>query len=260
MKKRLFTLLIVFIMLFMPILVVNASDSWDTGDCIEDFGSITFDSAGSNNDVGGKVSYSNAKNNNTWSTKTVTLDANIIATTGHKVKTIGYSINSKDGYSCTGIIKGSTVENNSGNVKIHVKIDKGWVNSIAFWGKTVNRNDPTKSDMTESNKISVKREMTDAELEAIDEELNITTGEKLECDTLDDLLSKYWTWVLILMPVITLLLITIDFVGAMLASDSDALKKSSVKALKRVTALVILLLLPVIIDLLFGIFSIETCF
>lgn len=260
MKRRLFILLITFIMVFAPVLVVNADDSFDTGDCIKDFGSITFNSTGNNNDAGGKVSYSNAKNNNTWSTNTVTFDVNVLATSGHKVKTIGYSIKSREGYSCTGIIKGSKVENNTGNVKVSVKIDKGWVDNVTFWGKTVNRNDSTKGDMTKSNRLSVKREMTDAELKEIDEELDITTGEKLECDTLDDLLSKYWTWVLILMPMIALLLITIDFVGAMLASDADALKKASGKALKRVIALTILLLLPIIVDLLFGLFSIETCF
>lgn len=260
MKKNIFTLLLTFIIMFIPTLIVNASDSFDAGECIEGFGSITLKETGSNNDAGGKVVFQNKQNNLTWSTKTVTFDAKVESTTGHKIKTIGYSISSKDGYSCTGVIKGTSIENNTGHVTVSVVIDKGYVSKMAFWGRSVNRSNPSKGDMTESNTINVKREMTDAELQEIDEELDITTGEKLECDTLDDLLGKYWTWVMILMPVITLLLMTIDFVGAMLASDSDALKKASGKALKRTVALVILLLLPVIINLLFKIFSIETCF
>lgn len=260
MKKNIFTLLMTFIIMFIPVLVVNADDSFDAGECIEGFGSITLKSTGSNNDVGGKVVFKNKKNTGTWSTNTVTFDAKVEATTNHKIKTVGYSIKSKDGYSCSGIVKGTSIENNTGHVELSVTIDKGYVSEMSFWGKSVNRNDPSKGDMTESNVISVKREMSDAELKEIDEELEITTGETLECDTLDDLLSEYWTWVMILMPVITLLLITIDFVGAMLSNDSDSLKKSSSKALKRVLALVILLLLPIIINILFGLFSIETCF
>ncbi len=262
MKKNITITIVLLIIIFFPFVTINAADSssFDTGDCIKNFGEITFVNAGSNNDAGGKAVFSNKTNNTSWNTDPVSFDVEVQATSYHKVKTIHYSINSKDGYSCTGVVSGSTIENNQGSVKLHVVINKGWVNDMAFWGKSVNRTDSTKSDVTKSNLINVKREMTDEELEEIDEDLNITTGDKLECSTLSDFLDKYWSWVMILMPVATMVLITLDLVNPIISSDTDALKKAGNKALKRTVALVILLILPVIINILFGLFDIETCF
>ena len=102
---------------------------------------------------------------------------------------------------------------------------------------------------------------TTEELEEINKELEIGPGETLKCKTLQNLLDKYWTWVMILAPMATVILITIDFVGPILSGNSsETLKKASDKAVKRAIALVILLMLPVIVNLLFGLFGIETCF
>ena len=90
---------------------------------------------------------------------------------------------------------------------------------------------------------------------------NVNVGEKIQCQTLQDLLDKYWTWVMVLAPIATIILITIDFVGPILAGDSgEAMKKASDRAFKRSLALVLLIMLPVIVNLLFGLFGIETCF
>lgn len=64
---------------------------------------------------------------------------------------------------------------------------------------------------------------------------------------------------MILAPVALMLLISIDFVKAIMSSDADMLKKSSYAALKRTIAVVVLLMLPVILNLLLGWFGIEFC-
>ena len=263
MKKKILICFLFLIMSFLNLSNVKAAKyaNYDTGTCIDDFGTITFNSGGNDNLMGGYVSFSNKNNNLTWNTNPVTFDVNVMSTANHKVKDIRYSISSKDGYSCNGIISGSAIENNQGSVNLSVVINKGHVEYMNFWGKTVHKNDSTKGDVTESNKINVKREMTQKELEEINKELEIGPGETLKCKTLQNLLDKYWTWVMILAPMATVILITIDFVGPILSGNSaEALKKASDKAVKRAIALVILLMLPVIVNLLFGLFGIETCF
>lgn len=264
MRKEYFicVFILFFICIFTPLIEVRAKDygNYDTGSCIDSFGEITFISAGSENDVGGKAIFRNKNNNLDWNSDPVSYDVEVQATTSHKITRVGYSIESKDGYSCTGVITGPLVENNDGSVTFHVNIDKGWVDDMAFWGKSVNRNDSTKFDTTESRKVNVNRQMSDAELEAINQELEIGVGETMQCNTLQHLIDKYWSWVMILAPVGTILLITFDFVGPILSSDADALKKASDKAFKRAIALCILIILPFIVNILFGLFGIETCF
>lgn len=260
MKKNIMILFLFLFTFISSTMVVKAADNFDAGDCIKNFGEISDLSAGDKNFGGGRVLFHNKDNHTTWNDGKVTFDVEVQSKPYHKVKTIHYSINSKDGYSCTGVISGSDIENNSGSVTLHVVIDKGWVDDMAFWGKTVDRRDATKGDTTKSNKVSVKREMTEEELKAINEELEVGAGEKLTCKTIDDLLGKYWSWVMILAPVATMLLITIDFVNPIISSDSEALKKAGDKALKRTIALVILLVLPLIVSMLFSLFGIETCF
>lgn len=257
MKNRIILIIILF---SFPTMIVKANTNFDQGDCISDFGSITLKSTGDKNYGGGRVKFSNKSNNKTWSTDTVSFDVEVQSKLSHKVKTVGYTVNSKDGYSCSDVVKGTNIENNTGSVILHVVINKGWVEDMAFWGKTVNRKDNSIGDTTKSNKISVKREMTDQELEEANQDLDITTGEKLTCVTIQDLLSKYWSWVMILAPIGSIFLITFDFVKPIISSNEDALKKASSNAIKRTIALVILLMLPVITNIIFGLFGIETCF
>lgn len=260
MKNKAVFILLVMISFFFPVMFVSADSKFDSGDCINNFGSITLKSTGDKNYGGGRVKFDNKSNNLTWNTEAVSFDVEVQSKLYHKVKTVGYSISSKDGYSCSGVVQGTSIENNTGSVILHVVINKGWVEDMSFWGKTVNREDPTVGDVTKSNKINVKREMTESELEGISQDLNITTGEKLTCVTIDDLISKYWSWVMILTPICTIVLITIDFVKPVISSDGDALKKAGNNALKRTIALVILLMLPIITNTIFGLFGIETCF
>lgn len=78
--------------------------------------------------------------------------------------------------------------------------------------------------------------------------------------TLHDLLTKYWSYVMIIMPLITVVLVMSDFIKAVLISDSDSIKKSSNNAFKRVFALVLLLMSPVILNTILGFFGFTFCF
>lgn len=267
MKKKILLCILFLIICFFSMNTVEAKKykkaEYDTGACIDDFGTIKVTGTGYSNFVGGRIFYSNKTKTVDQSTKeeTVTFDVEAAARVNYDITEIHYSIGSKLGYSCSGVIKGKAVENNNGSVNLTVTIDKLWVNNMSFWAKSVSRTYSSKSDTTKSNMINVNRKMTDKELEEINKELEIGEGETLQCKTLQELLDKYWTWVMILAPIATMILITIDFVSPILSGDSaDALKKAGNRSFKRAIALVILLMLPVITNLLFGLFGVETCF
>ena len=82
---------------------------------------------------------------------------------------------------------------------------------------------------------------------------------KVECKDISDLVTEYWKYIVLLTPVVLILLMTVDFVKAVVASDGDQLKKSANTALKRTIATVILLMLPLILKILLDWFGIPLC-
>lgn len=78
--------------------------------------------------------------------------------------------------------------------------------------------------------------------------------------TLRYYIRKYWDWVTFLLPFLLIGFITYDFIKALTSKDSDAIKKSSSNAVKRVIAALILLLLPYLINVIFGWFGLTFCF
>ena len=65
-----------------------------------------------------------------------------------------------------------------------------------------------------------------------------------------DLLSDILNWVRMLVPIILIILIAVDFGGAVLQQDNDILKKASGKVIKRVIAAAAVFLIPTIIRVL----------
>lgn len=264
MKKKFIAVLIISLFMFMPYRA-KAADI-DYGDCITKFGSITFVKSGSDNNAGGNVNYSKTKNNNSWSTKTVTFDVKMQAPSGDKVQKVNYRIISKEGQSCKGSITGSLVENNKGSVKFSVVIDKGYVKEVAFSGLTISRTNSSKRDNIKEEKMSIKHESQEGESNGSldsDSGLGDLMPTKSDCDTsLRDLINKYWKWVVFITPLLLIVMMTIDFLKAMSSGDSDAIKKSSNNAIKRVIAAIILLALPWAITVVFTWFGLENylCF
>ncbi len=81
----------------------------------------------------------------------------------------------------------------------------------------------------------------------------------VKCSDVSSLINKYWQYVMILVPIVLILLITIDFVKAVVASDAEQLKKSANAAVKRAVATVILLILPVLLSVVLNWFGLELC-
>lgn len=88
-------------------------------------------------------------------------------------------------------------------------------------------------------------------------EFNVINGSEttVSCDgifTSDalDLISDVLNWIRILAPCLLLVLIGVDFGGAVLQQDNDILKKATGKIVKRCIATVLLFLVPTIIRVL----------
>ena len=142
-------------------------------------------------------------------------------------------------------------------------------------GSVSNTTTTKKTSVGETTTTKTKRTVEDATPENVVPSSSYAKGtkspnlvgdsKKVGCDsgdgdtTISELIEKYWSWIMILAPVALMLLISIDFVKAIMSSDADMLKKSSYAALKRTIAVVVLLMLPVILNLLLGWFGIEFC-
>lgn len=153
--------------------------------------------------------------------------------------------------------------------KFHIGKAKGNTGSVS------NTTTTKKTSEGETTTSSTKRTVEDATPEHVVPSSSYAKGtkspdlvsdsQKVGCDsgdgdtTISELIEKYWSWIMILAPVALMLLISIDFVKAIMSSDTDMIKKSSSAALKRTIAVVVLLMLPVILNLLLGWFGIEFC-
>ena len=79
-------------------------------------------------------------------------------------------------------------------------------------------------------------------------------------NSLSYLIDKYWAWVFVLIPIALLIFISLDFLKAFFSGKSDDMKKASSNAIKRVIAALLLMLTPVIVKAVFGIFGLTFCF
>lgn len=71
--------------------------------------------------------------------------------------------------------------------------------------------------------------------------------------------NTYWNIVAIFAPALLILMTSVDFFQAITSSDADRLKKSANSAFKRALAFVLLLLLPFILNTVFGWFGLSLC-
>ena len=99
-----------------------------------------------------------------------------------------------------------------------------------------------------------------AKLSASDVTYNSKNGH-MDCGDLSvkDLIDEYWSIVMVLVPIVLMLLISIDFIKALTANDQEQLKKSGNSAIKRTIAAVILLMLPALLSMILGWFGLELC-
>ncbi len=103
--------------------------------------------------------------------------------------------------------------------------------------------------------------------------LGLSTFDDIGCDTyffdefgnetpFKEMLDDVFSFIRILVPVVVVILTTIDYIGAILSSDDSKIKKANQKALKRFTIGIILFFLPYLLDLLFhlfGLYDLSRC-
>jgi len=248
MKRKFLLCIILFIACFLNVSSVKAS--FNAGDCIKGFGSIRYVTSNNNSTSSlGKVEFSNQQNVETWSAANKSFDVELTSMKGYKIKEIIYYISSKDGYSCSGTISGTNIQNTYAKVSVLINGNR-WVEDISFY-----------ANMKEDN--SEKTHFTPKKTQKVKYNKAVTTtfkqDESMTCQFLEDVFGEYWTWVLVLAPTLAVILITLDFVGCLLSSDAEAMKKAGDKALKRSIALVLLLMLPIILKLIFNLFGLDIC-
>ena len=93
-----------------------------------------------------------------------------------------------------------------------------------------------------------------------DKDGNISFSDTDSCDKVHEIIYKYWQYIMIIVPVLLILMLTIDFFKAMISNDSEAIKKSVNNTVKRTISAVVLLALPVLLGFIFSLFGIEVCF
>ncbi len=80
---------------------------------------------------------------------------------------------------------------------------------------------------------------------------------KDSCTTVKSFVREYWSYVMVFVPILLIILMSIDFFKAMASNDADAIKKTVNNTVKRVIAAVILLALPALLSMIFDLFGIE---
>lgn len=70
-----------------------------------------------------------------------------------------------------------------------------------------------------------------------------------------DFINKIFRWIRILAPIVVILLSSVEFAGALLQDDRDALKKASSKFIKRLIIAVALFLVPLVLEFILNAFN-----
>ena len=268
MKNKLLMLIIFITMTIIMIPSLKAT-SFDYGTCIENYGTITYVSAGNDNanisDHGnGNINYKNEENNKTWGDPDVpvTFDFVIQASKNHYITNIYYRVGN-----CNGEITGFDPTDNYSSYEFSVKIDKGYVKKFTAWG--MQQKDGT--ELNDRLKTGINKESVNVKFYSQKTTTTTSGGasgpKQVKCVEFSELLNRYWTMVIIIMPILTILLIAVDLLKVIISSDPDTgggdkgssktLKKVGNDAIKRMIALVILLILPFIVRTIFGWFGIN---
>lgn len=79
------------------------------------------------------------------------------------------------------------------------------------------------------------------------------------CTDVRDLIHEYWSDVMVLVPILLIVMITLDFFKALAKGDSDSIKKAGSNAVKRTVAAVVLLALPALLGVIFNLVGLPLC-
>ncbi len=93
----------------------------------------------------------------------------------------------------------------------------------------------------------------------VDEDGNIITGQGTSCTDVSNLIHEYWSYVMVIVPILLIIMITIDFFKALAKGDSESIKKAGNNTVKRSIAAVVLLALPALLGIIFDLVGLDLC-
>lgn len=79
------------------------------------------------------------------------------------------------------------------------------------------------------------------------------------CTDVSGLIHDYWKYIMVIVPILLIVMMTLDFFRALSKGDSDSIKKAGNNAVKRTIAAVILLALPALLGLIFDLVGLDLC-
>lgn len=92
-----------------------------------------------------------------------------------------------------------------------------------------------------------------------DEDGNIIMSGSTSCTDVSDIIHDYWSYVMVIVPILLIVMMVLDFFKAIGSNDADAIKKAGTNSVKRTLAAVILLALPVLLSFIFDLFGLPLC-
>lgn len=88
----------------------------------------------------------------------------------------------------------------------------------------------------------------------------IGDSQKIQCDNdLKTFIKDIWKIVVIIAPILLIIMITVDFLKAVLSSNDDLIKKASTNSIKRTIATLILICLPLLLSTILEFFGLSLC-
>lgn len=87
----------------------------------------------------------------------------------------------------------------------------------------------------------------------------IVNSSVTSCTEVSGLIHDYWKYVMVIVPILLIVMITIDFFKALAKGDSDSIKKAGNNTIKRAISAVVLLALPALLGLIFSWVGLDLC-
>lgn len=142
------------------------------------------------------------------------------------------------------------ISNNNGVVHIDFSIKNGSVLKIEANESTT----PTSGAAAGTKKGKARDEVIKT-----NESGEIINSSATSCTEVSGLIHDYWKYVMIIVPILLIVMITIDFFKALAKGDSDSIKKAGNNTIKRAISAVVLLALPALLGLIFSWFGLDLC-
>lgn len=134
--------------------------------------------------------------------------------------------------------------------------DHELINKTSANNKHIDSGDETKK---QGAAAGTKKGKARDEVIKTNESGEIINSSATSCTEVSGLIHDYWKYVMIIVPILLIVMITIDFFKALAKGDSDSIKKAGNNTIKRAISAVVLLALPALLGLIFSWFGLDLC-